>query len=704
MNTKHENAGFLLDEKAGYFKDRGVSCMVFDDFYPEGHQSGVTLIMHGKRILSNGDVRFEQCPGQWQPVPKKTDRVVDTENNSITASMHFPDIDRHLRGFNPMIYPDCELDYNVTVTGDEKGLTVRVDFNTPAPAEFEGKLSFNVELFPGYFFGKSWIIDGKTGVFPRQANGPSISLPSNYEHTGHLPEIPGGANRERLSGGHVEYNPIIADDIIAAPYGEGYRFTACPEESLSSFTIVSETAPLKIYDGRLNHNNGWFVLSSEIPAGKTKDAVVWRILPKVSESWVYPPVIQIPQTGFHPAQEKFACIERDPRDTSENTLFLMRLTEDGEECVKSLTTAKWGNFLRYSYDRADFTDVKEEGLYFLRYGDVVSSVFRIAEDIYDRGVWQPVLEYFLPVQMCHMRVNEKYRVWHGRCHMDDARMAPKSYTLFDGYKQDEDIPEGYKPGGVVPGLNKGGWHDAGDFDLRVESQAGECYKLTLAYEEFGVYYDETTIDQERQITEIHQPDGKNDILQQIEHGLLTVLGSYRAFGKLYRGIICGNLRQYVLLGDAAAMTDGIPGNEDDRLVFTDDMPFRSLISAAYLAASSRAMRGFNDSIGEEALAAAEAVYRDTPAEGRAAFLKIQAASELYLTTGKKEYLDDILAGREIIFENMAFTAWSVCRVIDRIDDQEFLGEFKKSLVTYAESIREMMNETPYGIPYRPKSG
>ena len=51
---------------------------------------------------------------------------------------------------------------------------------------------------------------------------------------------------------------------------------------------------------------------------------------------------------------------------------------------------------------------------------------------------------------------------------------------------------------------------------------------------------------------------------------------------------------------------------------------------------------------------------------------------------------------------MAFTAWSVCRVIDRIDDQEFLGEFKKSLVTYAESIREMMNETPYGIPYRPK--
>lgn len=28
-------------------------------------------------------------------------------------------------------------------------------------------------------------------------------------------------------------------------------------------------------------------------------------------------------------------------------------------------------------------------------------------------------------------------------------------------------------------------------------------------------------------------------------------------GRLYRGIICNHLRQYVMLGDAAAMTDGL---------------------------------------------------------------------------------------------------------------------------------------------------
>ena len=40
------------------------------------------------------------------------------------------------------------------------------------------------------------------------------------------------------------------------------------------------------------------------------------------------------------------------------------------------------------------------------YGDAASPVFRIAKDVWDKGIWQAEVEYFLPVQMCHMRVNE----------------------------------------------------------------------------------------------------------------------------------------------------------------------------------------------------------------------------------------------------------------------------------------------------------
>ncbi|MBO9599761.1 MAG: hypothetical protein J7559_18300, partial [Cohnella sp.] len=61
--------GFKLNQADGYFKNLGVDVMAFDDIYPEGHQSGVSIIMHGNRVATNGDIRFEQTPGQWQPVP-----------------------------------------------------------------------------------------------------------------------------------------------------------------------------------------------------------------------------------------------------------------------------------------------------------------------------------------------------------------------------------------------------------------------------------------------------------------------------------------------------------------------------------------------------------------------------------------------------------------------------------------------------------
>ena len=89
----------------------------------------------------------------------------------------------------------------------------------------------------------------------------------------------------------------------------------------------------------------------------------------------------------------------------------------------------------------------------------------------------------------------------------------QSMNHIDGYAQGASTLTRFKPGDVVPGLNIGGWHDAGDFDLRIESQSGEAYILSLAQEAFGVDYDATSIDQQKRITEIHQPDGKSDILQ-----------------------------------------------------------------------------------------------------------------------------------------------------------------------------------------------
>lgn len=71
-----------------------------------------------------------------------------------------------------MFYPDVQLTYTVTLAPKGHGLEVVVDLDSPIPAEFIGKARFNLEIFPGWVFGKPYLMDGKSGIYPQQANGP----------------------------------------------------------------------------------------------------------------------------------------------------------------------------------------------------------------------------------------------------------------------------------------------------------------------------------------------------------------------------------------------------------------------------------------------------------------------------------------------------------------------------------------------------
>ena len=142
------------------------------------------------------------------------------------------------------------------------------------------------------------------------------------------------------------------------------------------------------------------------------------------------------------------------------------------------------------------------------------------------------------------------------------------------------------------------------------------------------------------------------MLQQLEHGVLSVVGGYESLGRLYRGIIEPTLRQYVFLGDGALMTDnvvfdpkktpeasapavGLPGSPDDRWVFTEENPRRELLAAASLAAASRALKGYNDDLAARSLKAAIAIYdRATPQDPLA---RVGAATELFITTKDPKY-------------------------------------------------------------------
>lgn len=693
----------------GYFNNGGVDVMAFSDFYPEGHQGGVCIIMNGQRIATNGDIRLEATPGQWQPVPRQLSRKVDS--NSITTTLCYPDSSRHLTGFNPMVYPDYSFRYEVHLESRGSSIEVTVDLDRPVPDFLVGKVGFNLELFPGALFGKPWLMDDQSGIYPQQPNSPLQKTSPNILHTGDFFASKGmKADVEQIKGSG--YSPLVADDIIAEPYAVGRTFTSLPDDPYCKLSVESLTEPLKLYDGRMNHNNGWFVLRSEIKAGATKGAVKWVITPNVVTTWRYRPVIQTSQVGFHPNQQKRAIIETDARSAEIGTVELVRVDRNGEQTVKTCQPIEWGRFLRYRYLTTDFSEITKEGIYKIRYKEhgsedeySESAVFRIADDIYDRGIWQPVLEYFLPIQMCHMRVSEKYRVWHDTCHMDDALMAATG-NHFDGYTQQAG-PSKYAAGEKVPDVNVGGWHDAGDFDLRVESQTGEAYILALAYEAFRPDIDVTTINQQLHQVEIHESDGRNDLLQQVENGVLSVVRSYQALGQLYRGIICNSLRQYVLLGDAAAMTDGQKGNEDDRWIFTEDNPIRALTSAAHLAAAARVLKGFNDELSDDCLKIATEIFQRTADVDKQKSAKLQSAVELYLATGEDKFLDYVLSCQEMIVKNIRQCGWFTARIAKQLSTRKdkrsknFVKAYLKALTDYRGELDKLSAETPYGVPYRP---
>ena len=698
-------AGDLKLNDRGYFAAPGLNVMVFNDYYSEGHQTGVTIVQHGTRVAANGDLRLEPSPGQWSPMPVTIKRTVDEKTGTISQTLAFPNPATNGKGFNPVFYPNLTLTYRVTVTPlDGNSFRISVDLDKPLPPEWVGRVGFNLELFPGLLFGKSWVMDGQGGIFPRQPNGPMVA-----SGTGAPVEVPPNVQ----ANGPV---PSPNAQPLTAPLGAGRVLTVAPEDPMQRMRIESRSGGLELIDGRSNHNNGWFIVRGTVPAGGA-NAVEWVVTPNTVEGWKYGPVVQVSQVGYAPAQPKKAVIELDPSDRDVKRVRLFRMGADGPKEVLAGAPEKWGGFLRYNYLSFDFSKVTEPGMYVLSYGDTKSQPFRIASDVYSREVWQPTLEYFLPVQMCHMRVNEKYRVWHGLDHMDDALMAPTSLNHFDGYAQGPSTLTKYKPGQVVPGLNAGGWHDAGDFDLRVESQIGTVWLLAKMIEEFGLNLDSTTIDQERHLVEIHAPDGRNDALQQIEHGLLSVLGGYRAMGRVYRGIIDPSLRQYAMLGDAANQTDNVSrgtadglGDDnngkalaaDDRWVFTEDNPSRELYVAAGLAAAYRVMKADRPKLAFASLEAARDLYAkaidrsdDTPS-------RVFALSELIAATGDPKLIARLIALEPKILANVERSAWMIAPILGQIPDAGFKARLAAAVATYQAGVTDRARtDSPYGVPYKP---
>ncbi len=663
-----------------YLEKPGLTVMAFHDYYPSGHQGGIVIVHHGERIATNGFIRMQPVDGKRIPDPLGAIREIDSVNQVIKSVVNYDEF-----GFK----------YSIRVWPEGNSIRLAVDLDKPVPKEWEKKLTFDMEFYPQLYRGKSYQIGESFGYIPHQTLGTKAK------------------NEDGV------FRPV--------PMGHGYRFILAAEDPLRKVAVESSKNEMVVTDQRDQSYGGWIVVKSEVPAGVTDNAIEWTITPNVIPGWIREPVIAISQVGYHPGQIKKAILELDPNSKKIEKASLMKITEDGKTSeILSGIPEEWGGFLRYKYAIFDFSSVKEPGLYMVTYGKIKSYPFSIKSDIFSKGVWQPTLEGYFPVQMCHVKVRDRSQIWHGACHLDDALQAPLDWQHVDQYRQYPAKDTKYEVQTPIPYLNVGGWHDAGDDDLAAGSQASTTHYLVLAYELTKNQTDQTSVNFEERYVEMYKPDGTPDFLQQIKQGALNLLSGYRAAGHSFHGIIA-NKEGRNITGDWASQTDQLfydkrlkagqktmttSGVNDDRWAFTNRDTGLEYKVAAALAAASRSLSGFDDKLAKECIETAKKAWDYeqshppvlTPAEYVPRDTKVQeiiATSELLYTTGEEKYLMHLKELLPEIEKSISRSAWSVARVSDKINDESFNNSVRKALENYKPKLDSALASTPFGIQWRP---
>jgi endoglucanase len=191
----------------------------------------------------------------------------------------------------------------------------------------------------------------------------------------------------------------------------------------------------------------------------------------------------------------------------------------------------------------------------------------------------------------------------------------------------------------------------------------------------------------------------------VEHGLLSIVGGYQAMGRFYRGIIEPTMRQYTTLGDPANITDNKFYNAskgsapDDRWVFTELNPARELEVAASLAAAARVMKGFNDTLANQCLTIATAVWKRN--ESAPPLQRLNLAVEMLQTTKGREYVSFLIGHEQEIAADMNNTGWLAARSVALVNNPHYTQAIMTGAKKLIIQIKAESAETPYGVPYRP---
>ena len=664
-----------------YFERQGVNVLVFSNSFNGGFNdeknSGIEIIHHGVRTVQGGAVRLNNTPEQWDLVPKMTSRKVDKANGSIEVAMR---------------YDDYDFDSRVVVTAKGKAVEIAVWLDKPVPSKLAGEAGFNIEFLPSQYWLKTYRMDNRLGRFPRYATSQTVTRPNS--------------EKPRQFKGFKTYDDRGTDRFVdPLPLETGHSLTVATDAPDRMIRITSEDAELKLYDGRMLAQNGWFVLRSVLPAGKTGKVMTWTVEPHAIPNWIREPNIGFSQVGYIPEQPKVAVIELDKNAKPLKSASLLRIKDDGTREVAYQGAVKsWGPYYKYNYVKFDFSSVREPGVYCIQYGDTRTNDFLIDEHVYDK-ITDATTDVWVPIHMNHMYVTEGYRTWHGEPFKEGYLQAPES-DHFDLHRQGATTDTKYKPYELIPGLNVGGYFDAGDFDIETGSNINVVQNFIRTWELFKPQRDETFVSEQQRYVELHRPDGVPDILQYIEHGVLNLVAQAEQIGHMASTLSNSVLDNYHHLGDAASITDGLhydpslkpyevsadgksSGTPDDMWAFTTRNSSLDLQAAGVFTSAARVLRGYNDELALRAQTQADRLRREAQElmkqRRRPRDRQAEADNDWLTGTGDGNYRN--------VARNLQTALDSI-----PMKDEAYKQKLRPAVQQYAEYIKSFDTQNPYGVP------
>lgn len=685
-----------------YFEKQGLNVLVYSNIFNGGFNdeknAGIEMIMHGVRTAQGGAVRLSSAPEQWDLVPEVLNRKVDRSSQSIEAVLRFE---------------DYNFESRVVVTAKGNAVELSVYLQEPVPEELEGKAGFNLEFLPSKYWSKTYLMDGRLNRFSRYVAGSNTTKPNSEK----LKQFKGySTTDDRGTGRFIEPLPLET----------GHSLLMAPEDPERRVKITSEDVELMVFDGRALAQNGWYVVRSILPKGKIGKVLTWTIEPNAIEGWIREPNVGLSQVGYIPTQPKVSVIELDKNDQVESKASIVKINTDGSSStVFTGDVELWGDYYKYQYAKFDFSSLTTPGIYYIQYGDVKTNNFIIDNSVYDE-ITNATSDNWIPIHMNHMFVREGYRVWHGEPFKEGYRQAPPNTDHFDMHWQGPTTDTKYKGGELVPGLNIGGFFDAGDFDIETGANISVVQNFVRIWESFKPQRDQTFVDQDQRYVELHRQDGTPDMLQFIEHGAQQLVAQAEILGHMALTLSNSVLYNYHHLGDAASITDGLPYNpelgpyevasdglssgvKDDMWVFTTRDPSRDMWAATMFASVSRALKGYNDDLADRALEQSKRLLKeatklleekpDSRRFGwRGGAADVSTNLQLYISTGEQQYADKYL---ELLWpaldKNVSFVIFSALQGIPHMDDA-FKEKLRPYMLKYKDYILELEKDNPYGVP------